>query len=286
MFHHSVPSRNQPRTQRVTTPVWLGAMSLAAGLASGTSVQKAYGAPAGTEPFKVANIHIETNASACDMGPQIKFDTDGITKGSVDDPNGHRIYSFQAAGGMRATGGQAEGFLEGIEPQITELVSALGCEPSDEEGVMGLDDLLQTWPAGKYTFEGQRNEEKFRSQATLTHRIPAGPEVVAPADGYVFAAAAPVTIDWNPVTEAILPELGPVKIVGYHVIVEIGGLEVSPAVDIDVPSTESSLTVPRQYLKPKTVYRFEVLSTEKSGNQTITEGFFCTDGVADCVLTD
>jgi hypothetical protein len=46
-----------------------------------TSVQNAYGAPAGTEPFKVANIHIETNASACDMGPQIKFDTDGITKG-------------------------------------------------------------------------------------------------------------------------------------------------------------------------------------------------------------
>jgi hypothetical protein len=28
------------------------------------------------------------------------------------------------------------------------------------------------------------------------------------------------------------------------------------------------------------------LSTEESGNQTITEGFFCTAGVADCVLPD
>jgi hypothetical protein len=32
------------------------------------------------------------------------------------------------------------------------------------------------------------------------------------------------------------------------------------------------------------VYHIEVLSTEKSGNQTITEGFFCTTGVASCAL--
>jgi hypothetical protein len=289
MFQHDAQpdtSRRESCAQGTKATVWLGVMSLAAGLTFGTRAQEASAASAGIEPFAVANIHIETNASACDMGPQIKFDTDGVTKGSIEDPNGHTIYSFQAAGGMRATGGQAEGFLEGIEPQIPELMSALGCEPTNEEGTMHLDDLFQTWPAGKYTFEGQRNEEKFRGHATLTHHIPAGPEVVAPANGYVFAAAAPVIIDWNPVTEAILPELGPVEIVGYHVIVEIAGLEVGPTVDIDVPSTESSLTVPKQYLKPSTVYRFEVLSTEKSGNQTITEGFFCTDGVADCVLTD
>ncbi|HSE74764.1 MAG TPA: hypothetical protein VLB05_09640, partial [Dongiaceae bacterium] len=110
-------------------------MSLAAGLTFGTIVQEARAAPTEPEPFKVANIHFETNASACDMGIQIKFDTEGITKGSIEDPNGHTIYRFEAAGGMRATGGQAEGFLEGIEPQIPELVSALGCELSEEEGV-------------------------------------------------------------------------------------------------------------------------------------------------------
>jgi hypothetical protein len=262
-------------------------MSLAAGLTFGTIVQEAHAAPTEAEPFKVANIHFETNASACDMGIQIKFDTEGITKGSIEDPNGHTIYRFQAAGAMRATGGQAEGFLEGIEPQIPELVSALGCEPSEEEGVMALDELLETWPAGDYTFEGQRQQEKSRSQVTLTHLIPAGPEVTAPAEGTVFPAAAVVIIDWEPVTEAILPELGPVNIVGYHVIVEEDtGAEVSPTVDVDVSATETSLTVPPEYLKPAAIYRFEVLSTEESGNQTITEGFFCTDGVADCVLPD
>ena len=86
-------------------------------------------------------------------------------------------------------------------------------------------------------------------------------------------------------TEAILtanPDLGPVNIVGYHVVVVEAGGEALPQLDVDVPATETRLTVPRQYLKPNTVYQFEVLSTEASGNQTISEGFFCTTGVDPC----
>ena len=75
----------------------------------------------------------------------------------------------------------------------------------------------------------------------------------------------------EPVTEAILPELGPVNIVGYHVIIEEAGAEVSPTVDIDLPASETRLTVPDEFLQAGTIYRFEILSTEESGNQTITE---------------
>ena len=280
-------SRNQSCGRLVRASVWLPAMSLAAGLTFGTVVQEAHAAPTDAEPFKVANIHFETNASACDMGAQIGFDTEGIITGSVRDPKGRKIYSFEAKAGMKATGGQTEGFLENVEPQIPELVFALGCEPSTEEGVLALDDLFEAWPAGDYTFEGRAKGAKLLSQATLTHLIPAGPEVIAPADGTVFPAAVLVIIEWNSVTEAILPELGPVNIVGYHVIVEEDtGAEVSPTVDVDVSATETSLTVPPEFLKPATIYRFEVLSTEESGNQTISEGFFCTEGVAECVLPD
>jgi len=81
---------------------------LAAGLTLATTAQ-AQAEPVPAEPFKVANIHFETNASACDMGIQIIFDTDGITAGLVRDPNGRRIYSFASAGGMKAIGGQTEG---------------------------------------------------------------------------------------------------------------------------------------------------------------------------------
>jgi hypothetical protein len=35
--------------------------------------------------------------------------------------------------------------------------------------------------------------------------------------------------------------------------------------------------VPKQFLEPNRIYEFEVLATEKNGNQTITEGgVFCT----------
>jgi hypothetical protein len=53
---------------------------LAAGLTLATTAQ-AQAEPVPAEPFKVANIHFETKASACDMGIQIIFDTDGITAG-------------------------------------------------------------------------------------------------------------------------------------------------------------------------------------------------------------
>jgi hypothetical protein len=263
----------------------LPAVLLAAGLTFWTVAQEAHAASVRAEPFKVANIHFETNASACDMGIQIKFDTEGITEGLVKDPKGRKVYGFGSTTGMKATGGQTEGFLEGVEPQITELLSALGCEPSEEEGEISLEDLFAAWPAGDYTFKGTRKGAMLADQATLTHFIPAGPEIIAPADGTVVPDAA-LLIDWNEVTDAILPELGPVNIVGYHVIVEEAGAEASPEVDVDVPASETSVTVPAEYLKPSTVYRFEVLATEESGNQTISEGFFCTAGVADCVVPE
>ena len=55
-----------------------------------------------------------------------------------------------------------------------------------------------------------------------------------------------------------------------------------PQLDIDLPASETRVRIPAQYLKPNTLYQFEVLATEESGNQTITEGFFCTAGIPDC----
>src|SRR5262245_45056653 len=237
------------------------------------------------EPFKVTNIHFETNASACDMGIQLAFDTDGVVAGSVRSPQGRMIYDFDASGGLKAIGGQTEGFLEGIEPQITELMTALGCAPSDEEGQIGIDELFKAFPAGVYTFRGSRSGTKFEGHATLSHAIPAGAVITAPAEGAVVPDA-PLLIDWDPVTDAILtanPDLGPVTIVGYHVVVVETGAEALPQLDVDVPASDTDVTVPAQYLTPNKTYQFEVLATEESGNQTISEGFFCTTGVVNCV---
>jgi hypothetical protein len=81
----------------------------------------------------------------------------------------------------------------------------------------------------------------------------------------------------------LLPYLGPVEILGYHVvIVDITNPALAPgqtktAFDVDLSRGENSLVVPAQFLEPNRIYEFEVLATEKYGNQTITEGgIFCT----------
>ena len=277
-------SRRWAVSSRLRTAARPCAWLLVLGLTTATAVARAHAAPA-AEPFKVANIHFETNASACDMGIQIAFDTDGITDGFVKSPKRQMIYQFRSKAGTAKTGGQTEGFLEGIEPQITELLDALGCARSDEEGVASLDELFTAFPAGEYSFEGKTNKTRFLGHATLSHAIPAGPEITAPAagTGSVDPDAA-LLIDWAPVSDPILPQLGPVTIVGYHVVVVEAGGEALPKLDVDLGADETDFTVPAQYLKPDKTYQFEVLATEQSGNQTISEGFFCTAPIAsaDC----
>ena len=274
MTKHTI---GRPIRRTATLPLALGAALM---IGAPVSAKHASG-----EPFKVANIHFETNASACDMGIQILFDTDGITAGSVRDPDGKIIYRLASKKGMKDLGGQTEGFLEGIEPQITELVDALGCEPSDDEEEIAIQDLFDAFPEGDYRFDGKGDEGRFSGVATLTYAIPAGPVITTPMEGDVVPDA-PLVIEWEQVTHSILtanPDLGPVHIVGYHVIVVEGGGEALPQLDIDVPATETRVTIPEEYLKPATFYDFEVLATEESGNQTISEGFFCTVGLSPCV---
>ena len=237
------------------------------------------------EPFKLTNVHFETNASACDMGIQISFDTDGITEGSVEDPNEQVVYSFRAVDGMEGTHDTTEGFQERVEPPIIDLESALGCEPSDD--AISLTELFTSWPAGTYEFEGQSGGVEFEGEAKLTHKIPAGPEITAPGDGDVVPHDAPLLIRWTKVTSPILPGLGPVEIVGYHVVVVDVTVPVLPpgklktALDADLSKGENTFLVPKQYLEPNRIYEFEVLATEKGGNQTITEGgVFCTRPMA------
>src|SRR5262249_53434156 len=113
--HKSGPdgSRKPSSAPYANAALWLPAALLTTGLTFATVSEAAEAMHRRTppEPFKVANIHFETNASACDMGIQIAFDTDGITQGTVKDPKGHTIYEFESKGGMKTLGGQTEGFL-------------------------------------------------------------------------------------------------------------------------------------------------------------------------------
>jgi hypothetical protein len=245
-----------------------------------------------TEPFKLTNIHFEANASACDMGIQISFDTDGLSEGSVKDPNGQIVYRFGALGGPGVTHDITEGFQERVEPQIIELERALGCERDEEEPEIWLTELLSAWPEGKYIFRGSSEDANVRGFAVLSHKVPAGAEILAPEDGDVVAPDEVLLIRWRKVIDPIIPELGPVNVVGYHVVIaDVTNPEPFPPgkipaqFDVDLPRWATSLSVPKQFLRSNRIYEFEVLATETGGNQTISEGgVFCTQPIrrADC----
>jgi hypothetical protein len=232
-------------------------------------------------PFKITNIHFETNSSACDMGIQISFDTDGLTEGEVETPNGRTVFSFGSLFGFSVTHDITEVFQERVEPPIIELEEALGCEPSDD--AISLNELLSAWPAGAYEFSGESGDAEFEGFATLNHKVPAGPEILSPQDGAIVPHEANLLVRWKKVTGPILPSLGPVEIVGYHaLVVDITNPVLPPgktktALDADLSKSETTFLVPKQYLEPGRIYELEVLAIERGGNQTITEGgVFCT----------
>jgi len=235
---------------------------------------------ANPKPFKFMNIHFETNASGCDMGIQILFDTDGVTDLTVEDPNDLVVFNSQTVLGKEDTHDQTEGFQERVEPPISDLEVALGCDPDPD--AISLKDILSAWPAGNYDFEASSGTTVFEGVRKLTHKIPAGPAITAPQDGAVVSHTQSLLIKWSKVTAPIIPSLGPVTIVGYHALVKDitapGSGPLPPAqYDIDVAKNETTVVVPAQFLEPNRIYEFEILATEVGGNQTITEGgVFCT----------
>ncbi len=265
--------------------------AVAAGLALAAAAGPA--AAEGADPFKITNIHFETNASACDMGIQMAFDTDGVSELWVKDPNGQVVYRAGFVGGPEVTHNITEGFQERVEPQVVELEQALGCERDPEEPEVLLTDLLSAWPEGKYLFGGASDDANVRGFARLSHKVPAGPEILEPEDGAIVRDDRPLAIRWNKVTEPILPELGPVRIVGYHIVIADATTpepfapgRMPAQFDVDVSSGMTVLLVPKQFLRQGRVYEFEVLATEDGGNQTISEGgVFCTPPIepANCV---
>jgi hypothetical protein len=88
--------------------------------------------------------------------------------------------------------------------------------------------------------------------------------VLTVADNVVCVASADLVID------------------GYQIIVEEeSGIEF----DIILSGAATEVTVPEEMFEENTLYKFEVLAIEESGNQTITESIFCTGPTltaADC----
>lgn len=212
-------------------------------------------------PFSITKIIIEVNASAGDAGIQISVDAGGWERLLVFDPDGQKIFDVRGSGSVGKQG-------------VTELFFE-SAEPSFEEQT--LEELFARFPEGNYTFRGTTVDGKtLNGRARLRHNIPAGPEIVFPAEGEALDPDEPVVISWEPVTDPFPDTDLAVDTVGYQVIVERVKPQPLLVYSVTLPASVTEVTVSPEFLEANADYNFEVLAIEASGNQTITEGFFVT----------
>jgi hypothetical protein len=219
-------------------------------------------------PLKEAKLNIEHNATDEDTGFQGAIDSEGWACLDVTGPGGN-VLTFRGQGALE-TLGLTELFFETVEPLNADVP---------------IEDMLAMLPEGDYTIEGPAIEAGVAMGTTvgtalLTHDIPAGPVLVAPAEKAVVPVGELVA-EWQPVTQTITGD--PVTIISYQLIIEIDE-EPHPhmigkrGLSMYLPPDTTSIAIGAGFLLPGTTYNWEVLAIEESGNQTLSSSSFETDG--------
>ncbi len=218
--------------------------------------------------LKECKLIIEHNATDEDTGFQGAIDSEGWKTLDVTGPGGH-VLSFQGKGALGSLG-ITELFFETVEPGNARVP---------------VHEMLSKMPAGKYVMKGERMENgkslgEVTGSTVLSHTIPAGPVLKAPANEAVVGTHD-VMMKWSPVTQTITGE--PAKIIAYQLIVEkdepphptmVGKF----ALNVRFPANVTSMELPDGFLQPGTSYKWEVLAVEEGGNQTLSSAEFETKG--------
>jgi hypothetical protein len=255
-----------PRLGRLAGGVLIAAIAMLGcgnGVSSAPAQANTSAATAGGGKLAQAKFLIEHNATDEDTGFQIFLDGDPWNQLTVEGP-GNGVLEVNARGAL-VDFGLTEGFFETNEPPNAEFP---------------IEDVLALFPEGKYDFVATSVEGgSLRGTATLTHTIPAKPEILTPADGAVVDPGN-LVISWNPVEASLTG--GKITIEGYQVIVAKEVAEkpteslFKSELSVFLPASRTSVTVPSEFLEPGADYQFEVLAIEKSGNQTIASQAFQT----------
>jgi hypothetical protein len=227
--------------------------------------------PRHATPMATAKLIIEYNATDEDLGVHGAFDDHGWSELCVFDPSGRPIAVVDPRRQLDDLT-MAGIFFESREPPLAEF---------------SLADLAAAFPEGRYEVRGKSFDgTTLAGRALFTHDVPAPPTITSPeiaADPDqtgIPVARDDLVVAWDPVTETTNGE--PITISGYEVIVtkevedDPHGFS-RPTHDVHVPATQHTLRIPAEFLEPDTVYELEVLALERSGNQTISVGFFTTD---------
>ena len=231
-------------------------------------------------PFKALSFIFETTED--DIELQAFIDGNQWKTLKIEDTKGRIIFDLRT---QRRLGRQ--GLSELLLASEPDHFPEEALAPSEEANEV-VRAFFRKFPAGDYEFEGETvNGKELEGEATLTHILPALPEIVYPdsSNGELLQVNPfDLVIEWKPVTTNFFGD-GPVDIIEYQIILDqVEPLRTIPWIDgvarrglINVPGDVTSLTVPPEYLLPNTLYDFEVLAIEASGNTTISVGEFMTN---------
>ena len=195
--------------------------------------------PGDREPFDDAEVFLEFNSTANDMGFQLFLDAEGWKALEVTGPDGD-VLNVNAQGPLAELG-------------ITELRFE-SAEPSPSE-VLGL------FKAGTYRFRGRTVEGGLLgSEPELSHAL-LPPPTFTPTEGQVVDPDN-LVVTWNaPGAEFV------------EVIIED---DLGHVFDVTVSGDVTSLNVPPQFLENGLTYKLKILAISDNGNRTISEGTFVT----------
>ena len=212
-----------------------------------------------------AKLLIEHNATDEDTGFQGFGDGDAYNQLTITGPGDVLITTVTALGGLFDFG-LAELFFETSEPENAEV---------------SIDDVLVLLAEGTYTYHVELVDGgEDMLTATFTHDIPAGPELISPADGAEDVDPESTVVSWNTVTEDLDGDA--ITIVGYQVIVEeevaaaFPSGFAQPEFSVYLPPSATSVSVPAAFMNDNACYAWEVLAIEISGNQTLSSAEFET----------
>ncbi len=218
-----------------------------------------------SQPFSVAELFVELNDTDSDLGLHALIDGGTWTSLEIDGPHDRSLLAIFSKGRFNSQGLTQLAF-ESAEPPFEELDPAV---------------FFRRFPEGVYEIEAlAQGGGTFKSKVKLSHVLAAPVEATVsgrPAaescdEPVLPEVAAPVVIDWEPVTQSH-PEVGKagrVKISRYQFFVEQGATTLS----VDLPPTVTEFEIPTSITAAGGVFKFEIIARTSTGNNTAVESCF------------
>ena len=217
-----------------------------------------------SQPFSQAELFVELNDTDGDLGLHAAIDGGTWTFLEVEDPRERTLLGIVSSGRLRRQGLTQLAF-ESQEPDFDELDPA---------------KFFRRFPEGVYEIEAlAQSGGSFRNEVRLSHVLAAPPQstvngqpAVACDAPVLPVVAAPVLIDWEPVT-ASHPEIGktgPVTISRYQFFAEQGDTKLS----MDLLPVVTEFEIPASLTSAGGVWKFEIIARTSTNNNTAIEACF------------